>query len=601
MEAATGTSAYRVPASAPPVSREDDSAEAVPWFENLAIFLVFGILFVVVGYQIIVNQHVVPFDALDRLSRAFMVWYNDPPKLAAIGFSIPPGGTFALLPAAAVRSFVTSGFALPLTSGIFAAGALVMINLAMAAGGMGRGPRLPIVALVAINPMFGFYAMNGLGEAVWFLFIGVTIYSMVAWFRAGSPRYLIGAGIGLAIASMTNYEFLAWALLLALAFGAGVGARSQDRDEVQGSVIALLAPVLYALGLWIFFNAIVLGDPFAWVGSTTAVPVNSVASHSAGFDLGTALENLLRINLIFPVTFFVLPALFVDFARSRDIAPMSIAALILLTMAYPVISAAIDGSTSVIELRDALPTMFATLAGLAWLYYGFEDSRVVVWAVCLILAVIAIPTAISQMRDFPHQNLEQAFVRAIETGQDQEGTGSRGGFQVGVGQEQSAANFISRLNLGTRDVLTDNARTFAVIDINGDPAKFFDRADKGDGQWRKVLNAPGGRVTYMLVERNGADLILQRYPGADKGKVAFLDPVAENDRYAVLKVGKGAPGSSKSSGSQSQSGSSSSSSGSQGGTTTTTPSGGATKGNSHNGATQPSTTPAIGATPAGSG
>src|SRR4051812_9221560 len=218
MEAATGTVAYRAPATAPPaVTQEQSATEAVPWFESMAILAIFAIAYVVIGYQIVVNQHVVSFDALDRLSRAFMVWYNDPPKLAAIGFSIPPGGTFALLPAAAVRDAVTSGFALPLTSGIFAGGALAVINLMMAAGGMGRGVRLPIILIVAVNPMFGFYAMNGLGEAVWFLFIALTLYSLVAWSRTASPRYIIGAGIGLAVAALTNYEFLSWAVLLALA------------------------------------------------------------------------------------------------------------------------------------------------------------------------------------------------------------------------------------------------------------------------------------------------------------------------------------------------------------------------------------------------
>ena len=51
------------------------------------------------------------------------------------------------------------------------------------------------------------------------------------------------------------------------------------------------------------------------------------------------------------------------------------------------------------------------------------------------------------MQTYPHQNLEQAFTRAIVTGEDQEGTASRGGFQVGIAPEREMANYIEDLGV----------------------------------------------------------------------------------------------------------------------------------------------------------
>jgi len=52
------------------------------------------------------------------------------------------------------------------------------------------------------------------------------------------------------------------------------------------------------------------------------------------------------------------------------------------------------------------------------------------------------------------------------------------------------ANYIADRDPGTQEVLTDNARTYAVISLSGEPAAFFDRVDKGDTEWQRVLAEP---------------------------------------------------------------------------------------------------------------
>ncbi len=513
--------------------QEEPQAAPVTRLETLGIFIGFGVLYMLLGFRLI-DLHVINFDALDRLTRAFMVWYNDPPKLASIGFSLPPLGTLVLVPFAAIKGLVTSGLALPISSAIFGAGTLTFINRMFAMSDMVRGARLLIVLLVGLNPMFGFYAMNGTGDMAYMMFAAFGMFCVLGWGRNGSARYLIGAGLAFAVAVIARYEFILWALVLAFLVSGSLTAKGRDKDEVEGSVIAYLAPVMYALGIWIFLNAVVLGDPFAWISdASSSAPVNAVASSAPDFSLIDAIGNALRIQLIFPVSLVAIPMLLLG---TRDAVGIGIAILILVNIGWSVVSAAIEGSVDVIELQDALPGMIAGCAGIAWCYLRAESMRALLWAVTVGLALVSLPLAWSQMQSFPHQNLEQAFTRAIFTGEDQEGTTSRGGFEVGIAPEREMARYISDQDLDPNLILTDNARTFGVIALTGRPDLFFDRVDKGDTEWQKVVDAPQGKVDYMLVQRTDADLILQEYPGIDVGDADGFDPIVSNERYTLISV-----------------------------------------------------------------
>jgi hypothetical protein len=518
-------------------AREGRLAEPVTGWETLAIVAIFGLLYTIVGFNIVADLHVVNFDALDRLSGALMVWHNDPAKLAAIGFSVPPLSTLALVPFAAARDAVTSGLALPLSSAIFAAAGLVFLNRMFAIAEIARAPRLLVVLLVALNPMFAYYAMNGTGDADYMAFGAFGLFCLVGWGRNGSARYLIGAGLAFALAGLTRYEFILWALLIAFLIAATLSARGRGKEEVEGSTLAYLAPAGYALGIWIFFNALILGDPLGWVSAGEEIaPVNAVVSPIAGFDLAGAAGHVLRIELIFPASLVVVPLLLLNFGGGRDTISIGLALLVLLNIGYALAAAAIDDSTDAIELSDALPGMLAGVAGFAWLYLRSPRLRPTVLGLLIALSAIALPSAWMQMKTYPHQNLEQAFTRALATGDDQEGTASRGGYEVGVAPEQAMARYIEDLELPGNRILTDDARTYGVIALTGEPELFFDRVSRGDDEWEATLADPAGEVELMLAERSEADRILREYPGAVEGEVPSLELVVANDRYALLRV-----------------------------------------------------------------
>ena len=88
------------------------------------------------------------------------------------------------------------------------------------------------------------------------------------------------------------------------------------------------------------------------------------------------------------------------------------------------------------------------------------------------------------------------------------------------------AHYINAHDRLQNSILTDDSQTFSVMLRTGRPDLFWDRIDKGDGEWRDALVSPWGRVRYLLVTAD--DLIRQQYPRLYEGKaVPGMTPVYE--------------------------------------------------------------------------
>lgn len=514
--------------------------------ETLIVFLAFAIAFGAIGYQVVTQQHVVVFDALDRLTRAYLVWHNDPPKLASIGFLFPPLSTMVLLPLALIKPLATSLIALPVMTAVFMAGTLVLLNRALARCEMSLLLRLVVIVAFALNPLIVFYAGNGMSEAVYLFFLAWALYCFMAWYQTTHPRFLIGAGIAISLLVLTRYGFVWWALVMAGLVGAALARRYRVRDEIEGSVIAFGAPIIYGLVLWTLFNLIIVGDPLNWItGPTQNLAVNATGGPGGGafgFDdlAGRLLELLVGVS---PLTLLVLPALLFIFVTQRDDLALWLATFVALGIVVIGATVLIEDNEGLLRLRDATPTMLTAVFGAAWVFRRFGPLRIAVWIVTVVVLLITLPITWNAMKDYPFQNQEQAFVRAVGTGKDQEGMKSIGGFRVGIDQEAQVAAFIKRRVKRKDAILTDNAQTFGVILLNGRPQLFLDRADRGDAVWRGVLRSPFGRVRYLLVAREAAgDLIRRTYRQAAQGKDPALNPVFINRRYALLRVPASNPG-----------------------------------------------------------
>jgi hypothetical protein len=508
---------------------------------GLLMFAVFAGFYFFVGYRVTIGDHVVVFDALNRLTDAYMVWWNDPPKLAAIGFQFPPLTTFVFLPLTLIKPVATSLVALPLLTSLFAAGGIVWLDRTLARCEMPTMFRLPLIVAFGLNPMWVFYAGNGMSEAVYLAMLAFCLYGFISWYETTEPRFLIAAGFGFALLVVTRYAFIVWALLVALLIGVALVRRRASRVEVEGSVIAFCAPVVYALALWILFNALIVGEPFGWLSdqtSTQAVNATGIdVSGSLGFD--EVSRRLLELNVaVFPLAFAAVPALVIAFLGQRNDMALWLASFIVLGIVIMGAHALISQNEGLLTLRDSMPMALTSLVGAAWVYRSYAQFRLVVWGVTLVLLIVNLFTAWKGMEDYPFQSLEQAFTRAIATGDSQEGTSSRGGFNVGIDPEAQMAQYIKQHVNAKNAILTDNAQTFGVILLNGRPQVFYDRIDKGDAKWNSVLNDPYGKVRYLLAAYNprSGDLITRHYPGLNAGTIAGITPVYRTDRYVLARV-----------------------------------------------------------------
>ncbi|HEY6731045.1 MAG TPA: hypothetical protein VI039_08480 [Solirubrobacterales bacterium] len=512
--------------------------------EGWLIAAIAAAVYAVLGYFTIVNGHVVQFDGLERLTDAYMAWWNDPPKLAAIGLTVAPIGSLVYLPLTLIKPLATSLVALPIVTAIAAGGTLALLNTLMARCGLGRVVRLAVVVLIGLNPMFVFYAANGAPETLGLLVAAGSLLALISWRATDETRYLVGAGMCIGVAVMVDYTYIAWALsiMLAIAF-IGPGPRG-GQTKLRSSLLLFLTPVFYSVLIWTILNGVILNDPFRWleIGSVQFAPNvdPSIAQDPAA--LGTALGDLAEVVFgVAPLAFLALPLLVVSAFGRRDALGVGLIGIVLIAGGATIVTALLDDRASFVSLSTGLPILIAAVAAVAWLFRIESSWRFVLVLATVVTMVLAIPLSWNAMRTYDYQDQEQAFTRFLETRDSQEGSTSLGGYKVGIDPELGMADYIdNRLKPPPNSILTDSSITYGVILLSGKPDLFVDRADYDEGEWLSIRDKPLGEVRYMLVANPGSvDLVRQRYPGLDLGAQAGLVPIFHTDRYVLVQIEPG--------------------------------------------------------------
>jgi hypothetical protein len=512
--------------------------------EGWLIAAIAAVIYAVVGYFTVVNGHVVQFDAFERLADAYMAWWNDPPKLAAIGLSVAPVGTLVFLGPALIKPLATSLVVLPLITAVFGGATLAMLNTLMARCGLGRLVRIAVVVLIGINPMFAFYAGNGSPQAIGLFFAAAALLALLSWNITDETRYLVGAGMAVGVAVMVDYTYLAWALALMLAIAfVGPGARG-GQTKLRSSLLLYLTPVFYSVLVWSILNAVILESPFQWleIGAVQSAPNLDSAIAQIPAALGTSLGDLAEVVFgVAPLAFIALPLLAVSAFGRRDALGFGLIGVLLIGAGAIVGTALLEDRASFVSLSTALPLLIASIAAISWLFRVESTWRFVLVLAVLAGVVLAIPLSWNAMRSYDYQDQEQAFTRFLETRDSQEGSSSLGGYRVGIDPELGMADYINnRLDPKSNSILTDSSVTYGVILLSGKPELFVDRADYDEGEWLTIRDHPFDKVQYMLVANNGsADLVRKRYPGLDLGAQPGLVPIFHTDRYVLVQLEPG--------------------------------------------------------------
>ncbi len=494
------------------------------------------------GYLTVLRWHIIVGDSVSRLAHAYFVWFNKPPKLAAIGFVWPPLMTIVLLPVSAIKPLATSLLALPLMSGLFAAALVVTVDRTLALLGLSRGARLPLVALVGLNPMVLYYAANGMGETLYLFLLTLAVYGFIRWYLRPDAQSLALTSMGLALGLLARYELIFWAAALALAVTAVLLRRGASRVVVEGTAIAFLAPVVYGFGLWIFFNWLILGDPLHWLHSEVTLTFEETRAQLAvpeRLDLSSSATQTLGLTWhLFPATLVTVGLLLLAFLWRRDFLALVLATMIALNPLSTALLAVATQSDVTLQLRYNLRPVPIAVIGLAWLCRS-APARARMPALLAAFALLAgsLPSMWGTMETYRRQALEQAFTRALLHGTDQEGTRSLGsGVPVGSAPEHAAAAWVTAHVDRKSSVLADDEESFSVMLYSGRPDLFFDRIDEGDSIWLETLGNPFGKVDYVLVSRSRPDLVRQHYPKVLEGGIRWLRPAFSNARWTIFRI-----------------------------------------------------------------
>lgn len=471
------------------------------------------------GIWLLRDKHLIVGDGFARLSHAYFVWWNLPPKLTAIGFIWPPVATLVFLPFAAVKPLATSLIALPLMSAVFGGLLLVVLDRLFQLVRMTRLRRYPLLVAFGVNPMVAFYASNGMAEIVYLFFLVAAVYAFLRWYLTRAPGALIVASVCFALGILSRYEVFIWAAVLTVTIALTAIRQRVSRAELEGTLLTYLAPIAYGAGLWLFFNWLILGDPLYFLklqapgagidnpgGVRQSVPalVDSRPGHLAG--------ELLKLNVeLYPVVALVVLALVLALYRRRDLMTLSLIVLLVLNAAFTWLLVWRSGAQTYLQLRYNMRAMPLALVAIAWIYLIVRPRwKRLAWAASLAAVVASIPFTAYAMEHYAFQYLELDFMGAVLHDK------SVASPLTGV---DPMARYITAHDRAQNSILVDDSQTFGVMLRTGRPDLFWDRIDKGDAEWRDVLSAPWGRVRYMLMASD--DLIAQRYPRLYEGKTVL--------------------------------------------------------------------------------
>jgi hypothetical protein len=503
-------------------------------WESVAVFAVFTVLYSVIGYWLVVDQHVVGFETLDRWNRAAMIWHNDPPKLAAVGFDYAPLSVLLLAPFAVVPALTASLAVVPVVSAVFAAFTLVLVNTMLRRARVVFPVRLVVLAALGLNPLVVMYASIGSRNFLWLAFVVAALGALFAWYVTADVRFVMIAGLAFAVAALTGYGSLLWFVVSLVMVAAILARLGADGTEVEGTTVAFAAPTVYVIALWSLFNLVLLLEPLGWVTRSRDIG----ASGDAGLSLLDVLRGTGELVLHgAPIAIVVLPALVLTGVLHRNAFALWLGLMLLVSILAPGLAVLARLTDSPMLMSNALPILLVSVVGAVWLARSAVQGTALVASALAVALLLSIPWTFSAMADFRRQGVERAFHDAVSTGDSQEGVRTLDGSVVGYDHERAMADFILDHADARGSILTDDASTYAVILLTGKPSIFVDRVDESDGPWTRTAEDPGGRVRYLLMSTSTeSDLLSRRYPDAAGRRDALLPEVYGNTRYTLVEV-----------------------------------------------------------------
>jgi hypothetical protein len=482
------------------------------------VFLCVAAAYALVGTHLVIGLDATSSSAVDRLARAYLVWHGATPKLAAVGFGVPPLGALALVPFAAPGGLATSLAALPIFGGVCGAVTIVALDRTLARCGLTVPRRAPLVTAFAVNPLVAFQFTAGTSAALELALLAVALRGLVGWGAGADPRALLGAGVGFAGLVLTRYEFAAWALIAGLLVVESLTVNEAERAEVEGSATAFWAPAVAAVAVWTLLGAVIVDSAFGWARDAWDAEPN------AGLSAADAAHKAGELALqVYPLAFLTIGALLGLRAARRDAVAGGLAALVALGALVAAVHAFAADAAGPVALETGPAVLLAALAGAGWAHRDAGPRRTAFWWATLALLVVGAGAAWRALDRYPYQAGERQWARALRTGDDQ-GTTT---------EARAIAVFVRRAAPGRGRVLADEDGASAAILLSERPQAFLTRAGAGK-RWQAALRAPAGRVDYLLATRG--DAVDRGRPGLVDGRDRGALVIAAAGPYVLARV-----------------------------------------------------------------
>ena len=283
--------------------------------EGRAVFLsCFGIYFVVAWLLDLTYKTFAP-DSFLHMANGFYILYSRDPHLAAVGFVWPPlqsvATTILLIANHLWPALARNDMSGSLISSIATAGAAYQILASLREWGIGRIPRLLLVACFALNPMILLYAGNGMSEGLYMFTLVASTRYLLRWIRSGDLRSLTYSAVALACTYLVRYEVvgsvaLAVPLVAIVSYMRARGSRRLRIRTAIADLVVFTAPVFVAIAGWAITTYVIIG---VWFGEFSSVYSNAAHVHyELHMDFhGRLLYELHSLGALGPI----LPALLV--------------------------------------------------------------------------------------------------------------------------------------------------------------------------------------------------------------------------------------------------------------------------------------------------
>ena len=295
------------------------------WLGAISIFV--GIA---LGCYLTLHLQYMSYDAVARIAHAYYVLFSRNPHFGAIGFVWTPLSSIMALPLVASSHLwpplVRQGMAGVPISALFAGLGSFSLARLLYHFGIPKPWRVIMVLLYMLNPMILLYSANGMTDGMMVACVLATYDNLFVYAKRHSLRALVAAGLWVVVGLGVRYEALTFGLMTALGLAVGQLLSKVSWNKIQGTAIIFLAPLAFGGSLWLYFNWLIMKNPFYFLdgeySNIAQTALSRYEKHIRAHVMHNPLAALLYVAhftlLYWPIDLGILVGVFFLIGHSRD-------------------------------------------------------------------------------------------------------------------------------------------------------------------------------------------------------------------------------------------------------------------------------------------